>query len=165
MMRCAAVELPVFNVLTIFTVVLSIVGGVSTAEAQPFAVSIPQGSDPLMQNLTIPATATSKGMWSAAAAWPLVPIHGALLPDGRILTFGSPLSDPAAGATQGGQVFDVWDPLSPLGWSAHRSFTNAVHVDSFCAAATLLPTGQLLRWEEPTEPTGHQHLGVRFEHL
>lgn len=31
------------------------------------------------------------GAWSAgtAAAWPLIPIHAVLLPDGRVLTYGT----------------------------------------------------------------------------
>ena len=31
----------------------------------------------------------NSGSWSAVMPWPLIGIHAALLPDGRILTFGS----------------------------------------------------------------------------
>ena len=31
----------------------------------------------------------NSGSWSAVMPWPIIGIHAALLPDGRVLTFGS----------------------------------------------------------------------------
>ena len=34
----------------------------------------------------IPATANVDGMWSPVYPWPLIAVHSALLPDGRVMT-------------------------------------------------------------------------------
>ena len=42
--------------------------------------------------------------------WPLMPIHAVLLPDGRILTYGSS----ATGQQTGYFNYDVWTPSQGL---------------------------------------------------
>ena len=42
--------------------------------------------------------------------WPLVPVHAALTPDGRVLTFGSD----SGGTATGFFIYDVWDPAEGL---------------------------------------------------
>jgi hypothetical protein len=74
--------------------------------ATPLAVTIPEVEDPLLANLVVAADAPEKGMWSATQAWPLNGLHAVLLPNGKVLTYGTPTGAPAA---QDGRFFDVWD--------------------------------------------------------
>jgi len=107
------------------------------AFGQALAVPIPNPTDPAFQNLTVTSDAASVGMWSPSRSWPLVSIHSALLPDGTVLTFGSPVGQGA----QDGRTFVRWNPLS----NQMTTTTNAQGVNSFCAAAVLQPdTGTLL---------------------
>jgi YVTN family beta-propeller protein len=71
-----------------------------------------------------------RGAWSPVAAWPMVPIHAVLMPDGRVLTFG----------TLGYQIYDVWDPSAGLG-AGHLTLPNTVASNLFCSAALVLPGG------------------------
>src|SRR5262245_46616696 len=109
---------------------------VSPARAQTLPVVFPPVSDPLLTNLTIPATATTQGMWSAVMPWPLVSIHTALLPDGTVLTYGSPIGQ----GVQDGRVFDRWDPLN----GSHVTLPSSQNVNSFCSSGILQPSGALL---------------------
>ncbi len=108
-----------------------------TAAAQTLPVAIPNPPDPLMDGLAIPDDAASVGMWSESKSWPLVSIHSALLPDGSVLTFGSPVGQGA----QDGRTFVRWNP-----WTGTTTTTpNSQGVNSFCAAGVLQPTsGQML---------------------
>jgi hypothetical protein len=107
------------------------------AFGQALAVPIPNPTDPLFQNLTVTSDAASVGMWSSSRSWPLVSIHSALLPDGTVLTFGSPVGQGA----QDGRTFVRWNPLT----NQTTTTPNAQGVNSFCAAAVLQPdTGRLL---------------------
>jgi hypothetical protein len=45
------------------------------------------------------------------AAIGTVLVHSVLLPNGKVLTFGTPTGD---AATQDGRYFDVWDPYLEL---------------------------------------------------
>ena len=127
------------------------------ASAQPLAVPIPQQVDPLLNGLTIPATAPSIGMWSPPPAsnsdynWPLVAMHSAVMPNGKVVTFGSPLD--TSPFTIKGEVFDIWNPKR--GFTAnkavsHRALDNITNfasdkVDSFCAASILI------RYRKPSD--------------
>ena len=95
--------------------------------------------DPILENLTIPADADTKGMWSTTYPWPMVAVHAAVLPDGKVLSYGT-------NATGGfvGQSFDVWDPKLGFGANSHRTATGTAIQDSFCSTATYLPNGNLL---------------------
>jgi galactose oxidase len=90
-----------------------------------------------MHGLSIPPDARQRGMWSQPMSWPLVAIHSALLPDGTVLTYGTPLGM----GKQEGRVFDRWNPLAP---DVHVTLPNSQGVDSFCSAGVLLPSGELL---------------------
>lgn len=103
-------------------------------------VQISPLSDPLLENLNIPRDAASKGMWIGPIDWPLIAIHASLLPDGKVLTFGSPVNR----AEQGARVFDYWEPAYGLATDAHFQSGNAQGVDSFCAAAAWASPGKLL---------------------
>jgi YVTN family beta-propeller protein len=105
------------------------------------AIELPQAADPMMAGLTIPADAPAKGMWSATQNWPLNGLHSILLPNGRILTFGTPTGQPA---TQDGRYFDVWNPTQGFADASHTTSYSATQVNSFCGAATFLTDGRLL---------------------
>ncbi len=108
----------------------------SPALGQTLPVVFPAANDPLLTSLSIPATAPTQGMWSAVMPWPLVSIHAAVLPDGTVLTFGSPLGQ----GVQDGQVFDRWNPLN----GGHVTLPNSQNVNSFCSAGILHRSGGLL---------------------
>lgn len=80
------------------------------------------------------------GVWGAQAKWPFIPIHAVVLPDGRVMTYGS-----LSNGQQGGKFFyDVWDPAQGLGDEAHMTLPNTTQVDIFCSAQVVLPlTGDL----------------------
>jgi YVTN family beta-propeller protein len=107
----------------------------------PLAVTIPEVEDPLLANLVVAGDAAEKGMWSATQAWPLNGLHSVLLPNGKVLTYGTPTGAPAA---QDGRFFDVWDPAVGFGGASHRTSAVANRVNSFCASAAFLPDGRLL---------------------
>ena len=79
----------------------------------------------------------NSGSWSAVMPWPLIGLHAALLPDGRVLTFGTDEK-----GEQGGQkIYDIWDPHTGL----HLTSTKATLTDEFCSAEILDPiTGNMI---------------------
>ena len=85
---------------------------------------------------TIPADAGTKGMWSPVVNWPLIAVHTALLPDGRLLTYGTKTN----GQQTGFFSYDVWDPQGGLD-GGHLTLDNATGTDIFCSSQTLLPDG------------------------
>lgn len=108
------------------------------ALAQSLPVAITDVNDPLLTNLSIPSGASTLGVWGPVRSWPLVAIHLSLLPDGQVLSFGTPLGRDV----QDGRVFDRWDPLA--GGDAHTTIGNSANVDSFCAAGILQTGGTML---------------------
>ncbi len=119
------------------------------ASAQHLPVPIPQLLDPLLQNLSIPADAATAGMWSSLNDWPLVSVHSAVTPDGRVVTFGSPFYDSSHPDTAAidRYIFDIWNPrigFTGRGGPSHRVLAGAPAVNSFCSASVLLSTGELL---------------------
>ena len=86
---------------------------------------------------TAPALANNTvGAWSTVHGWPLIAVHAVLMPDGRVLTYGT---------TAGGQqtayfIYDVWDPTEGLD-AGHLTLPNATQVDIFCSSQVVLPQG------------------------
>lgn len=112
-------------------------GSVATSLSVPIAPI----EDPLMQNLAIPADAATRGMWGGTKAWPMNGLHAALLPDGRVLTYGTPKNTPD---TQNGRTDDLWTPSLGFTDAAHQSTYNANYLDSFCNTAAWLADGRLM---------------------
>jgi galactose oxidase len=110
------------------------------AAAQALPVVIPPVTDPRFTGLTIPANAPTSGMWSASFAWPLVALHLAVLPDGQVLSYGTPLGQ----GVQDGRTFDRWNPLTANVAQGHTTIPNSATVDSFCAAGVLQTGGAML---------------------
>lgn len=103
-------------------------------------VSVLTKADPMMQGLNIPASAATQGMWSGVFNWPLNGLHTAVLPDGRVLSYGSTPD----GNTQNGRYFDIWDASIGFGTNSHITTYRAQQVDSFCSTAAYLNDGTLL---------------------
>jgi hypothetical protein len=104
------------------------------AGAAPLA-SKPAGAAPLAQ---IPnGGGNGLGYFSAPVPWPIIPIHTALLPDGRVMSWGTDQQ-----GNQGGQfVYDIWNPALGTDWSAHTVLPNTTATDVFCSTASLLNNG------------------------
>lgn len=85
------------------------------------------------------ALAGEQGQFGETFTWPVIPIHMVLLPDGRVLGYGS--------TVQGGQganmAYALWDPALGTGADAMQQLDNITRTNVFCAGQTLLPTGQV----------------------
>ena len=87
------------------------------------------------------AQAGSKGFFNKppgpAINWPIIPLHVALLPDGRVFNFGS-----TEDGKQGGFVYDVWDPAMGTGPGSHTTLPTIPGgrplTDIFCAGQSLI---------------------------
>jgi hypothetical protein len=73
------------------------------------------------------------GRWTPPKRWPVVAINLAVLPNGKVLSWGT--GDPGGQAT----LADVWDPVSNL-----HSFVRSAETDLFCAGQSFLTDGRLL---------------------
>jgi YVTN family beta-propeller protein len=79
------------------------------------------------------------GVWSSVFNWPLIAVHGAITPDGRVLSYGTD----GAGKQTGYFIYDVWDPASGLS-GGHMTLNNMTLTDIFCSSQVILPqTGDI----------------------
>ena len=102
----------------------------------------PSWTAPAIQTvLPTGAEAAVTGAFGPVANWPLIPIHASLLPDGRVLTFGS-----RPDGTQTAMFeYDVWSSLEGTGPAAHLTLPNGTLTDIFCSAQLVLPlTGDVI---------------------
>lgn len=95
------------------------------------------GREPILA--AAPSVVSQKGAWSSVIAWtPHVPVTGAVLPDGRLLTFASNQRN----AFPTGPEFTyaaVWNPAT----GAFTEINNNRH-DMFCGGTAMLPDGRVL---------------------
>lgn len=77
------------------------------------------------------ADAHWRGAFGPAFTMPIIPIHVVLLPDGRVLSFGS-----GTRGQQGGFVTSIWNPA--LGPTAHTTIANGSPTDIFCAGQSVM---------------------------
>ena len=96
----------------------------STRRERP--LSVPPGT-------TIPADASTKGLFGPVQSWPLIAVHGVLTSDGRVLSYGTK-SD---GQQTGFFIYDVWDPTD----GSHLTLPNNTQTDIFCGSQIMLPAG------------------------
>lgn len=84
----------------------------------------------------IPTDANIKGTFSAVVNWPLIPIHAVLLPDGRVMSYGTD----GQGNQTGQFNYDVWDPSKGTGTASHLMLPNTTGTDIFCSAQIIVPS-------------------------
>ena len=82
----------------------------------------------------LPVDAHLRGKWSPVASWPLIAVHAVLLPEGRVLTYGTDSN----GRQTGFFTYDVWDPAAGLG-AGHLTLPNGTGTDLFCGSQLVLP--------------------------
>jgi hypothetical protein len=92
----------------------------------------------------VPAGGTAaarEGVFGPAETWPIIPVHAVLLPDGRVLNYGTDET-----GTQGGHlIYALWNPKQGLTPGAHTVLPNGTATDIFCSAQSLLSrSGEVL---------------------
>jgi fibronectin type 3 domain-containing protein len=81
--------------------------------------------------VTTPAAGLDQtGQWGSLINWPVVAVHGAMLPDGKIMTWG----DASTGDTA-----VVWDPATNTFTSVPDAFANPM-----CGGLNALPDGRVI---------------------
>jgi hypothetical protein len=94
-------------------------------DVQALAISVPNGGP----------EAYLKGFFGAAFTWPIIPLHTILLPDGRVLSYGS-----KPNGLQGALLnYALWDPAQGMGSKSKLLLSNTTGTDIFCAGQALLP--------------------------
>jgi hypothetical protein len=86
------------------------------------------------------------GVFGAVFAWPLIPLHAVLLPDGRVLGYGTD-DKGAQGAKFHYALWDPnWNPDAPgADASPFQLLSNTTGTDLFCSTQLVLPnSGQVL---------------------
>ena len=83
---------------------------------------------------TIPTDAHLKGAWSPLKNWPLIAVHAVLMPDGRVMTYGTKTDGQQTGYFQ----YDLWDSTQDLA-AGHTTIANGTGVDIFCSSQLVLP--------------------------
>lgn len=116
-------------------------GLIQPADAALFKVVVNQVPDPLLSGLSIPASAATTGMFSGVSTWPINAITLGLLPNGKIVSYGTPVNNPG---TQDGRTFDIWDPTRAGAANAHVTVQGVVGVNSFCGAQAFRFDGSLI---------------------
>ena len=94
------------------------------ADARQRALSVPSG-------LTIPTDAHLKGLFGPLKSWPLIAVHGIVMPDGRVMSYGT---------RENGQqtayfTYDIWNPAD----DSHLTLANTTQTDIFCSSQVGLP--------------------------
>ncbi len=85
----------------------------------------------------LPASANNVvGAWSTVHDWPLIAVHAVLMPDGRILSYGTTQSGQQTAHT----IYDVWDPIGGLD-GGHTTLPNTSGTDIFCSSQVVVPGG------------------------
>ena len=104
--------------------------------------------------MTAPTSdAENNGEWSALEDWPLIAIHAMVLPDGKVLTFGTD----ERGMQSGEFIYDVWDPVT----GEHFTIENTTGTDIFCSNMAILPaTGEIIIAGGDNRPNGGVNRGV-----
>ncbi len=76
-----------------------------------------------------------RGTFGPQVAWPVMPIHSIVLPDGRVLSYGTR----GNGTQTAYYEYDVWNPSTGL----HSVLPNQTATDIFCSSHVLLLNGDV----------------------
>ena len=100
-----------------------------TKVAAACAVALPAAAQPHLE-----------GAWSQVYGWPLIAVHAAMTPEGRVLSYGTN----GDGKQTGFFIYDLWDPTAgPSG--GHTTLDNRTATDIFCSSQVILPqSGDIL---------------------
>ena len=106
-----------------------------------------------------PATAAQTGQWGGLINWPTVAMHGAVLSDGNVLTFGD---------TSQGHTAYLWNPTT----NAFTSVPDSVANPS-CGGTNILPDGRVItvggggvdNSDDNTNVTGYQETNQTWAQL
>ncbi len=81
------------------------------------------------------------GVWTDPVEWPLSAIHAVVLPNGKVMTYGTN----GAGTKLNAFKYDIWDPSAGLTPGSHTTLPVKTSTNLFCSAQTVLPwSGQVL---------------------
>jgi hypothetical protein len=85
--------------------------------------------------------AQTMGVFGAPVTWPIIGLHAVLLPDGRVMSYGTDER-----GNQGAQfVYDIWNPGLGTDTAAHMVLPNTTSTDIFCAGQSLIAgSGEVL---------------------
>jgi hypothetical protein len=113
-------------------------GALGELRAGPQPIAADSGASAL---ITGGPEAHREGAFGSAFPWPVIPIHAALLPDGRVLGYGTDLA-----GVQGSKLYyTVWNPALGVGADAISVLPNTTATDIFCAGQALMPgSGRML---------------------
>ena len=76
------------------------------------------------------------GAWSPVKPWPVIAVHAVLMPDGRVLSYGTKTN----GQQTAIEVYDIWNPAAGLD-AGHLTLPNTSGTDIFCSSQLSLPGG------------------------
>ncbi len=79
----------------------------------------------------------TEGAWGPLIDFPILPIHNVLMPDGRVMLFGSDEDGTAGNPTE--LEYVIWDPALGTGLDSMKIIGNTTGTDIFCAAQLVLP--------------------------
>ncbi len=97
-----------------------------------------------------PLSATrSKARSAPQVGWPIMPIHAVLLPDGRVMSYGT---EPD-GSQTAIYRYDVWDPRAGTEPNAHKLLPNTTQTDIFCSSQIVLLNGDVAMFGGDNLPT------------
>jgi hypothetical protein len=112
-------------------------GPATSPAPSPFQTTAPM----VLQNALPSASAARIGAWSPLVPWPLIAIHATVLPDGRVMTYGTDKN----GKQTGKFFYDVWVPSLGTDTASHLTLPNYTDTDILCSAQLVLPqSGDLL---------------------
>ena len=85
--------------------------------------------------------AGTAGAFGPAVTWPIIGLHAVLLPDGRVMNYGTDEN-----GNQGAKfIYDVWTPSLGTGSDSHLVLPNTTSTDIFCSAQSVMwGSGQVL---------------------
>jgi hypothetical protein len=103
------------------------------------------------------ADAHTQGVFGPPVTWPLIGLHAVLLPDGRVMSYGT-----AEGGSQGAFNYDVWDPTLGTAPAAHLVLPVTTLTNIFCSGQSVISaSGEVLITGGNMTVNGQPHFGIQ----